>query len=99
AGSEVLFCCSVVRLGVGCMLHGHVDLLALVASLGLGKEGFPEHTEDILGSPAVAPLGGHIYFDPLELMERHFLDIYTVATLTASSGVNLESIERRLMWA
>ena len=40
AGSEVLFCCFVVRLsGVGCMFHGHVELPTLVTPLGWGGRG------------------------------------------------------------
>ena len=38
AGSEVHFCCFVVRLGeVGCMFHRHVEALALVKPLGWGN--------------------------------------------------------------
>ena len=37
AGSEVLFCCLKIRVGeVGCMFHGHVELLILVTPLGWG---------------------------------------------------------------
>ena len=70
AGSEVLFCCLKVRLGeVGCMFHGHVELLVLVTLLGWGdrvKVLLPEQTGNAHDPAAVAFFHGHESFNPFK---------------------------------
>ena len=83
AGSEVLFCCFVVRLGeVGCMFHGHVELLVLVTPLGWGDRGkvfLPEQTgkahDRYEVTAAVAFFHGHESLNPFKPLYRGFPDV------------------------
>ena len=77
------FATDVVKLGVvGCMFHGHVELLALVTPLGWGDQGkvlFPEEPGCAYALPPVAPLLAHESLNPLKLLQRRFPDINAVS--------------------
>ena len=83
AGSEVPFCCFVVRLGeVGCVFHRHVEALTLVAPLGWGNPilWWPRGCLVVVGeTDAAMPFWVHLMrlvgLDPHERAERRFLYI------------------------
>ena len=82
AWREVLFCCLIVRLGeVGCMLHGHVELLVVITPLGWGDRGkvlFPEQTGNANDPAAVAFFHGHDSLNPFKHLQRGFPDANAV---------------------
>ena len=84
AGREVLFCCLIVRLGeVGCMLHGHVELLVVITPLGWGDRGkvlFPEQTGNANDPAAVAFFHGHDSLNPFKHLQRGFPDANAVGS-------------------
>ena len=81
------------------MFHWHVEALALVTPLGWGNpiSWWPRGCPVVVGeTDAAMPFWVHLMRlvgpDPLVCAERRFLYIDGI-------GSNLESIEKRLMWA
>ena len=83
AGTEILYCvCYVVRLGEeGCMVHGHIKLLALVTPLTWGdrrKALLPEQAGTAHDPTAVALFLAHESLNPSKLLQSRFPDVNAV---------------------